>query len=230
MTLRLSDSLLIGFAAGLVSTYGFARIQAVLEESCGIHDTCGIHNLHAMPSLIGGLASVILAAYKGPMGHDVPDVMSYQDQWWRQLAAIAMTLALSITSGLFTGVVLRYLRSTTIAGEVYSDGPHWELMDDFGRSFEDNLKARMDNLDQGVIASNRLRSIVARFAALGVDLSGHGKQSWMDFSKHSGSRHSVSSSHQQALGGEESQSGAMPLSALSAEMSTVPLEQAPTMD
>ena len=29
-------------------------------------------------NILGGLASVILAAYKGPLGHDVPSVMPYQ--------------------------------------------------------------------------------------------------------------------------------------------------------
>jgi ammonium transporter Rh len=53
---------LIGSLAGLLSTYGFARIQPMLERR-GLYDTAGIHNLHAMPSLLGGVASVIAVSY-----------------------------------------------------------------------------------------------------------------------------------------------------------------------
>jgi ammonium transporter Rh len=125
LTLSLSDCLLIGFIAGVVSTAGFARIQAWLENS-GVHDTCGIHNLHGMPSIIGGLASVALCYYKAPLGHDMPSVFRHDNQASLQLMSVCVTLLFAITTGLLTGMAMRTAAplSTT---DLYSDLPYWEV-------------------------------------------------------------------------------------------------------
>ena len=54
-------ALFIGMWAGLLSTFGFNKIQPFLEEKIGLKDTCGVHNLHGMPSLWGAFCSVVLA-------------------------------------------------------------------------------------------------------------------------------------------------------------------------
>jgi len=53
-------AIMIGSTAGLVSCVGYNKLQPYLERQFGLHDTCGIHNLHAMPSVVGALSSVIL--------------------------------------------------------------------------------------------------------------------------------------------------------------------------
>lgn len=58
-----------------------------------------------------------------------------RDQWKLQLSAIAITLFIAIVSGIFTGFILRYFAPSDDI-ESYSDAPYWEVMDDFGRSFE----------------------------------------------------------------------------------------------
>jgi ammonium transporter Rh len=76
------DAIMIGIAAGFISTLGYHHIQPYLQER-GLHDTCGVHNLHAMPSLVGALASVILAGYKESAGHDsaLYGPLAYHGAW-----------------------------------------------------------------------------------------------------------------------------------------------------
>jgi ammonium transporter Rh len=139
LTLRPSDSLLIGLAAGCLSTYGYVSIQAWLEVRVGIHDTCGIHNLHAMPSVLGTWASIILTGYKGYHMHDVPGVLLDSQQWKDQFVSHAFTLAMAISTGLLTGLCMYQMRPKEDT-EFFSDAPYWEIMDDFGRSVEEVLE------------------------------------------------------------------------------------------
>lgn len=138
LTLRPSDSIIIGVVAGALSTYGYVHIQLWVENTLGIHDTCGINNLHAMPSILGGLASIILAGYKAPQMHDVPAVFYDDEQWVDQILACVFTLAVSISSGLLCGFIMWLMRPREDT-EFFGDGPYWEIMDDFGRSVEEVL-------------------------------------------------------------------------------------------
>jgi ammonium transporter Rh len=54
-------ALMIGATAGLVSTFGFSRMHEYINHKFGLLDTCGVHNLHGMPSVVGALASVLIA-------------------------------------------------------------------------------------------------------------------------------------------------------------------------
>jgi ammonium transporter Rh len=125
-TLNACDVMSIGLIAGVLSTYGFARIQPMLENSFGLHDTCGIHNLHGMPSIFGGFMSVFVAAHKGPLGHDMPDVFTHKDQGGRQFAAILITLVISIPAGILTGYIMRKFQSVSNV-EPFSDVAYFEI-------------------------------------------------------------------------------------------------------
>ena len=168
MTLGVSDSLLIGLAAGVASTVSYARLQGILDE-WGLHDTCGINNLHGIPSLIGGFASVILAGYKGPMEHDIPAIMEHRDQWKDQIASIFMTLGVSVLSGLVTGYLLTFLSLRQEASTVYADAPFWEVMDDFGRSLESEMEKNMTEIEKGLEASRALQAIVEEYTQMGFE-------------------------------------------------------------
>jgi ammonium transporter Rh len=110
LTMNSLCAVLIGSTAGIVSTIGYNFIQPYLEHHHHIHDTCGVHNLHAMPSLVGALASVVLAAYNSSngMSHDA-DIYggTYEGQWWRQLAAIPVCITFAIVAGSLLGSFLR---------------------------------------------------------------------------------------------------------------------------
>ena len=44
----------------LTSVFGYVYGSPCLERKVfGIHDTCGVHNLHGLPSVLGGLASIV---------------------------------------------------------------------------------------------------------------------------------------------------------------------------
>merc|ERR1712178_493965 len=60
----------IGVIAGALSTFGFCKVQDMLNTKMGLHDSCGIHNLHGMPSVLGGLLSALvpLLVEQGPAG------------------------------------------------------------------------------------------------------------------------------------------------------------------
>lgn len=62
MAITPASALLIGSIAGIVSTLGFQFLTDSLK-SCKLHDTCGVNNLHGIPGVISGLASVLVAAF-----------------------------------------------------------------------------------------------------------------------------------------------------------------------
>lgn len=128
LTLGPFTPVLLGFIAGHVSTFGFASFQAVVETSLEVHDSAGINNLHGMPSLIGGLASVVVAAYKTTGGRSSDSAVygsdaTYQSLW--QLMGILITLFIAIFSGLLTGLILRNVE-TGVSFSKFSDKVWWE--------------------------------------------------------------------------------------------------------
>jgi ammonium transporter Rh len=48
----------IGLLAGLLSTFGFAVLQAKLQKAIKKVDTCGVLYLHGLPGLLGGIAAL----------------------------------------------------------------------------------------------------------------------------------------------------------------------------
>lgn len=126
-------ALLIGAIAGYISVLGFNRIQPALEKR-GIHDTCGVHNLHGMPSLFGGVASVFLAAGGN---HDRSIYgSSHAVQAVNQGFGILFVVSFAIVTGLITGTVLLKLQPT---GDVkhFHDLAWWEVSRDFGLCVSD---------------------------------------------------------------------------------------------
>jgi ammonium transporter Rh len=109
-------ALLIGTVAGFVSTVGYVFIMFALEEKIGLYDTCGVHNLHGMPGVLGGIASVISASFASELlyGDNIGDVFpamvagrSASDQAKAQFMALGVTLVFALVTGALTGGFLK---------------------------------------------------------------------------------------------------------------------------
>ncbi len=176
-------AIVVGCVASLVSTYGFNVVQPWLEEK-GLHDTCGIHNLHAMPSIVGGFASVFVAIANKDSDVDTYGADYAATQWWRQLLGMLATLALAIVTGLFTGWIASQLKPGDDIKN-YNDNMYWEVAEDYGRSLYTELGLVV--ADTGELDNEALNKSVSHWKP------GHGaealnKLSALDTSSHHGRR------------------------------------------
>jgi hypothetical protein len=128
---------------------GFNYAQPWLEAKIGLHDTCGIHNLHAMPSVIGALASVILAGWKDNNGkHDsalyVYSVANTGTMWWSQFVAIFVCIGFAVSTGLVVGAFLKYVVPISDSNEFHDD-QWWAVGDDYNKTFYSELGSIIQN-------------------------------------------------------------------------------------
>ena len=111
MILQPAGAVTAGSLAGLVSTLGYKILGGKLFQRLGIHDTCGVNNLHGMPGILAGLLSVVMVvlASEETYGPELTQIFprlapphgrTLSDQALIQLAALAITLLLSILLGL----------------------------------------------------------------------------------------------------------------------------------
>lgn len=91
---------LVGLGAGIVSVLGYFYSSPFLEEKFGIFDTCGVGNLHGYPSVLGGLASILLVFIDG---HADFLMYSMGMQSVIQLLAVLVCLATAMITGYVTG-------------------------------------------------------------------------------------------------------------------------------
>ena len=104
-----SMAMVIGLMAGVLSTVGFAIIQAKQQKLMKIIDTCGVTNLHGLPGLMGGLAALVVV-----QGLNIGS----------QLLGIGVTIVVAILAGFISGKVLNILGRKI---DVYDDAE--EFMD-----------------------------------------------------------------------------------------------------
>ncbi|KAJ3451285.1 rh50 [Anaeramoeba flamelloides] len=118
----------IGALAGTISTFGFNKISPFLKSRFNIQDTCGVNNLHGLPGLLGGLFGIINAAiaendhslYNGAYSQIFPEG---KNQVKSQVGAFFTTFAISLLSGILTGVILKFF--TRNASKPFSDKEFW---------------------------------------------------------------------------------------------------------
>jgi len=94
-------AMLIGIAAGMLSTFGYAVIAPRLEKILKGTDTCGVHNLHGMPGVFGGLAGIFFANSAGV-----------------QLGGVVVTVLIAFVFGSISGSAIRLLGQKKVP---YSD-------------------------------------------------------------------------------------------------------------
>lgn len=94
-------ALIIGVAAGTLSTVGYSIIAPKLEKLIKGTDTCGINNLHGMPGILGGLTGIAFAASAGT-----------------QVLGILTTVVVAFCTGKIAGSIISLLGKKAIP---YSD-------------------------------------------------------------------------------------------------------------
>lgn len=125
---------IIGFLAGLLSVTGYVFIQPYLEKKIGLYDTCGVHNLHGMPGVLAGVASIIFAGVATVENYNSEEnflsVFPFNEdpgtQACIQAAFLVLTLVVSISSGIITGIVSKRICGVT-QPHVYNDDKFFEL-------------------------------------------------------------------------------------------------------
>jgi ammonium transporter Rh len=168
------NAIFVGCAAGLLSTYGYHVIQPWLAATLKIHDTCGIHNLHAMPSVLGALASVILAGYKqsGGRNHDSGVYATYHgNQAWRQFVSILLVVTCAVVTGLITGLIMKLVEPKHSTMFEYNDQLFWETAEDF--KYESSSSAAADNSSntKGTAAVPYVEHVAQSSDELEIDLA-----------------------------------------------------------
>ncbi|XP_036623900.1 ammonium transporter Rh type A [Trichosurus vulpecula] len=118
MAIQPYGAMLIGSIAGIVSVLGFKFLTPIFATKLRIHDTCGVHNLHGLPGVIGGIASIVAVA----LGATDKTTMAMQ------AAALGTSLGTAIVGGLLTGLILKI----PVWGEppdqnCYDDSVYWEV-------------------------------------------------------------------------------------------------------
>jgi ammonium transporter Rh len=133
-------SIFIGVVASLVSTVGYYFIQPWMENTLCIHDTCGIHNLHAMPSVVGGFASVFIALSNKKVDKGIYGSDYASQQWWRQLSGMLIVMLFAIVTGIITGYICKMVGPDEDKPmRKFHDDEYWEVADDYGRTFYTEL-------------------------------------------------------------------------------------------
>ncbi|CAB9497154.1 Ammonium transporter Rh type [Seminavis robusta] len=117
-------ALLLGILAGGLSTFGYAYGTPFCEDYLKMFDTCGVHNLHGLPSVLGGLASAIFVAIDDDAEFLHNDGIP---QPVRQILAVLTTIALAVSSGFLTGIAMKFatLGEASFVEE-YNDAMWWE--------------------------------------------------------------------------------------------------------
>lgn len=114
LTVGPGGSMLVGTLAGAVSVLGYEYLSPWLERRLGLRDTCGVLNLHGVPGLIGALAGAVSCGVADSVVYGLPYEQLFSagrspaNQWGFQLAAMGVTLGISVGGGLLAGAALRF--------------------------------------------------------------------------------------------------------------------------
>ena len=130
-------AVLIGVAAGLLSTWGYHVLSDKLRSGLNLDDTCGVNNLHGMPGILGAIISAIVLlasdkdAYGNTWGAIVADDRSGGGQAGFQLVTMGVTVVIALATGALTGKIAGMVTGLGWPLEAFADHPLWEVPDDY---------------------------------------------------------------------------------------------------
>ena len=107
-------ALIIGLLAGAISTVGFTILQDKQKSRIRTVDTCGVTNLHGLPGIFGGLASIPLIS-----GLNIGN----------QFTGILITILSAVILGLFSGKVIQLFGRRQ---EAYNDAEEFVDVEETG--------------------------------------------------------------------------------------------------
>ncbi|KAM9298534.1 ammonium transporter Rh type A isoform 1-T1 [Morus bassanus] len=109
----------IGSIAGIISVLGFRFLTPLLASKLNIQDTCGVHNLHGLPGILGGIASIVVTAITDKARHFTPG---------RQAAALGSTIGIALVGGALTGGILKLpFLGQASDQNCFDDSVYWEV-------------------------------------------------------------------------------------------------------
>ncbi|KFP28597.1 Ammonium transporter Rh type A [Colius striatus] len=115
-------AMFIGSIAGIVSVLGFHFLTPLLASKLCIQDTCGVHNLHGLPGIMGGIASIIVTAIQGEERQGVHLTPAMQ------AAALGCTLGIALVGGALTGGILKLpFLGQASDQNCFDDSVYWEV-------------------------------------------------------------------------------------------------------
>uniref|UniRef100_A0A6S8NC72 Ammonium transporter AmtB-like domain-containing protein n=1 Tax=Dunaliella tertiolecta TaxID=3047 RepID=A0A6S8NC72_DUNTE len=131
-----AGAMVVGMAAGALSTLGFEYLTPFLDTRLGVRDSCGVHNLHGLPGILGsfvaGLASLGMTTKDYFTRDDCADNTPRECgglQLGYQLAGVCVALCISIAWGLIVGIIVTKvnpLKEPELSlDELFDDGPWW---------------------------------------------------------------------------------------------------------
>ncbi|KAG7197375.1 hypothetical protein KM043_018482 [Ampulex compressa] len=152
-------ALVVGALSGILSVLGYKYLTPIIQKRLRIHDTCGVHNLHGMPGVLGGIFGALMAGLATESSYDYSlyeifparapsseaKLAEMRDNYGisaglnrtaaqqagYQLLALAVTLGISVVSGLITGLIMRMSVCGLITeADKFNDEVHWELEED----------------------------------------------------------------------------------------------------
>ncbi|KAL6053898.1 hypothetical protein STEG23_003725 [Scotinomys teguina] len=107
----------IGSIAGIISVLGYKFLSPLLANKLRIRDTCGVHNLHGLPGVFGGLASIAVEYW----------VKSDVSAMAKQAKALGSSIGLAVVGGLITGLILKLpIWDQPPDEDCYDDSVYWK--------------------------------------------------------------------------------------------------------
>ncbi|KFQ26469.1 Ammonium transporter Rh type A, partial [Merops nubicus] len=110
----------IGSIAAIISVLGFHFLTPLLASKLNIQDTCGVHNLHGLPGILGGIASIVVAA----INEDIRQGLNPK----AQAAALGSTIGIALAGGALTGGILKLpFLGQASDQNCFDDSVYWEV-------------------------------------------------------------------------------------------------------
>ena len=120
-------ALIVGIVAGAISVLGYFYGSPFLEKKLGLYDTCGVANLHGLPSVLGGLLSIVMVYFYQPDATEDILLHGVGTQSVMQFAAVVGTLVVAIGSGYISGTVALSNPLSFMDVPDYEDAVWWEM-------------------------------------------------------------------------------------------------------